>query len=81
MGHTPTLYEYDDMQTGGLLLTGLNINNDGDPDKDIKDRISESETFCEKIGADWWQKTVRKVYPARNSSTCKETIRMTRAHN
>ncbi|MCP4142053.1 MAG: hypothetical protein GY755_17550, partial [Chloroflexi bacterium] len=74
----PTLYEYDDAQTGELLLTGLDINNDGDLEKDSEDRIGESETSYEKIGADWWQKTVRKIYAVRNSSTYKETVRMTR---
>ncbi|MCP4353662.1 MAG: hypothetical protein GY795_50080 [Desulfobacterales bacterium] len=35
------------------------------------DRISESRTEYVKIGTDWWEKTVRKVYKDENSSVSK----------
>ncbi|MCP4105426.1 MAG: hypothetical protein GY749_07805 [Desulfobacteraceae bacterium] len=64
-GQADTVFEYDDL--GNQIRTGLDTNST--ETLDGNDRITESETFFEKTGDDWWRKTVRRVYAKDSDDT------------
>ncbi len=68
-----TRYEYDS-DTGQLIRTGLDLNNDGDLDLGGTDRINETETRYNEVSSDeWWLETKTYVYLTDSSSTRTQT--------
>jgi len=66
-GQADTLVEYDEL--GNQTRSGLDINANGSLDLTSTDRITEKETAYAKLGSDWWQQTVQKVYATDNNGT------------
>ncbi|MCP4352178.1 MAG: RHS repeat protein, partial [Desulfobacterales bacterium] len=64
-GQTDTVFEYDDL--GNQIRTGLDTNST--ETLDGNDRITERETIFEKIGDEWWRKTVQRVYAKDSDDT------------
>jgi len=65
-GSAPTLYVYDDF--GGLILTGLDVNNDG-LSLSSNDRITGGDTVIESTSDGWWLKSTSTIYPTAGAST------------
>jgi RHS repeat-associated protein len=60
-GYAATLYRYDAL--GHLVRKGLDINGGGTLVLASSDRISDTDTFYEKIGSAWWLTTTNTTYP------------------
>jgi RHS repeat-associated protein len=62
----PTLYEYDSL--GNTFRSGLDLGGNGALDPASTDRISETETQYYKVGSNWWEITVSRVYAQANGT-------------
>ncbi len=60
-------YEYDTMSR--MIRSGMDLNLSGSLELGSSDRISDSDSYIEQIGSDWWLTGVRKTYPIDSSST------------
>lgn len=73
------LYKYDEL--GNRTLAGMDISYDGNLTVASTDRISDSDSYYEKIGSDWFKSTVEKTYRKDNNSDAVSKIEKTRLTN
>lgn len=66
-GLAHTLYTYDEV--GNQVQGGLDVDGNGVLNLGGLDRISETQRAYAKLGDDWWDETVNKVYARNNDST------------
>jgi len=63
-GSADTLYVYDEL--GNQIGSWVDINHNDTLDKDVLDRVNESDTYYTLIDEHWWQESAQWVYAAEN---------------
>ena len=66
-----TIYQYDEL--GNKIRQGLDVDLNGSLNLASKDRISDSDSFYEQNGSNWFRTSKSIIYPDGNSATAKTT--------
>ncbi len=73
------LYEYDNL--GRQVRSGLDVDGSGNLALTSTDRISESDSYFEKIGSDWFGTSISKTYLIDSSAAATVSTSKTRLNN